>query len=313
LIVNSTNNGIKAGSGVSEVQNLSLAQDMRTGDSFEVTLKLTSDATNLQTFKVGPLINGGQNSDSAKADFVKKLNAEIAAATGNANPAPVTASIEPNGDPKGKVTFTWSGVGDVPEVSVSQLNAVQNVQRSLIASYPVDLARANPVAPDITVRVIDLGKIEILDKNTGKSLANRNYSTGENIDYMGLSFKINGNAQVGDTYTIVSDMTRTGDNRNAALLGGLQSRDAYGVGSGNFQDIYASVAAQLTSATQAANDTSTSAQQSAASLLSAYDSKIGVSLDTEAANLLRFQQAYQASAQVINTAKTMFDTILQMM
>ena len=130
---------------------------------------------------------------------------------------------------------------------------------------------------------------------------------------MGLSFKINGNAQVGDNYTIVSDTTRTGDNRNAALLGGLQSLDAYGAGSGNFQDIYASVAAQLSSATQAANDTSTSAQQSAASLLSAYDSKIGVSLDTEAANLLRFQQAYQASAEVINTAKTMFDTILKMM
>ena len=69
----------------------------------------------------------------------------------------------------------------------------------------------------------------------------------------------------------------------------------------------------MSSATQAANDTSTSAQQSAASLLSAYDSKIGVSLDTEAANLLRFQQAYQASAEVINTAKTMFDTILKMM
>ncbi len=303
LIVNSTNNGIKPGTGVSEVQNLSLAQDMRTGDSFEVTMKLTSDATELRTFKIDPLGN------SAKADFVDKLNAAIAAATGNATPAPVAASIDLNG----KVTFTWSGVGDVPEVSVSQLNAVQNVQRSLIASYPIDLARANPVAPDITVRVIDLGKIEILDKNTGKSLANRNYSTGETIDYMGLAFKINGNAQVGDTYTIVSDMTRTGDNRNAALLGGLQSKDAYGVGSGNFQDIYASVAAQLSSATQAANDTSTSAQQSAASLLSAYDGKIGVSLDTEAANLLRFQQAYQASAQVINTAKTMFDTILQMM
>ena len=303
LIVNSTNNGIKPGTGVSEVQNLTLAQDMRTGDSFDVTLKLTSDATDLRTFKVGPL------GLSPKADFVDKLNAEIAAATGNATPAPVAASIDTNG----KVTFTWHGVGDVPEVNVSQLNAVQNVQRSLIASYPVDLTRTNPIAPDITVRVIDQGKIEILDKNTGKSLANRHYSTGETINYMGLSFKINGNAQVGDNYTIVSDTTRTGDNRNAALLGGLQSLDAYGAGSGNFQDIYASVAAQLSSATQAANDTSTSAQQSAASLLSAYDSKIGVSLDTEAANLLRFQQAYQASAEVINTAKTMFDTILKMM
>jgi flagellar hook-associated protein 1 len=36
----------------------------------------------------------------------------------------------------------------------------------------------------------------------------------------------------------------------------------------------------------------------------------GVNLDEEAANLLRFQQAYQAAAQVLVTANTVFDTLL---
>jgi len=36
----------------------------------------------------------------------------------------------------------------------------------------------------------------------------------------------------------------------------------------------------------------------------------GVNLDEEAANLMKFQQAYQASSQIISVANTLFDTIL---
>ena len=42
----------------------------------------------------------------------------------------------------------------------------------------------------------------------------------------------------------------------------------------------------------------------------ARDSIAGVNLDEEAANMLRLQQAYQAAAQVISTADTMFQSIL---
>ena len=37
----------------------------------------------------------------------------------------------------------------------------------------------------------------------------------------------------------------------------------------------------------------------------------GVSLDQEAADLVRFQQAYQASARIMSTANQLFDAILQ--
>ena len=43
-----------------------------------------------------------------------------------------------------------------------------------------------------------------------------------------------------------------------------------------------------------------------------FDSVSGVSLDEEAANLVRFQQSYAASARLLNTAQEMFDTILSM-
>ena len=36
----------------------------------------------------------------------------------------------------------------------------------------------------------------------------------------------------------------------------------------------------------------------------------GVNLDEEAAKLIQFQQAYQASAQMIGVANTLFDSLL---
>ena len=45
--------------------------------------------------------------------------------------------------------------------------------------------------------------------------------------------------------------------------------------------------------------------------IEARDRVAGVNLDQEAADLIRFQQAYQASAQVMQVASKLFDTMLQ--
>ncbi|MBC8118410.1 MAG: flagellar hook-associated protein FlgK, partial [Burkholderiaceae bacterium] len=47
--------------------------------------------------------------------------------------------------------------------------------------------------------------------------------------------------------------------------------------------------------------------------LAARDSISGVNLDEEAANMLRYQQAYQAAAQMISTASSLFDSLLSAM
>jgi flagellar hook-associated protein 1 FlgK len=44
----------------------------------------------------------------------------------------------------------------------------------------------------------------------------------------------------------------------------------------------------------------------------ARDSVSGVNLDEEASNLLRYQQAYQASGKVIQVASELFDTLLSL-
>jgi hypothetical protein len=312
VTVHSENDGVKPGSGTSEEQTLQSTLPISVGDTFNVTMKLSPNDTALQSFdvKIGTI--------PTTQDFVNNLNKQIALKAGINVSGGLPTS--PNSDwpvwvsnNNGVVTVKWRDVGDVPPVSVAQTNDISTVKRSLIASYPTDLSRTNPVTPDFTVKVVAPGKVELFDKTSGVSLATRNYTVGQPVEYLGMSFTIDGDASVGDTYSVITDPTRTGDNRNAVLLTALQGKDALGENSGTFQDIYAAMSTQLSSTAQAANDTSTSSQAAVASLQSAYDGKTGVSLDTEAANLLRFQQAYQASAEVINTAKALFDAIYKIM
>jgi flagellar hook-associated protein 1 FlgK len=73
---------------------------------------------------------------------------------------------------------------------------------------------------------------------------------------------------------------------------------------------YSQLIAQVGTAGSQAN-TALSAQQSILDQANASQQSLsGVNMDEEAANLLRFQQAYAASAQVINTANTIFNSLL---
>lgn len=99
------------------------------------------------------------------------------------------------------------------------------------------------------------------------------------------------------------------DNRNILALQSLQSSDALG-SAGSFNDHYASLVSQVGNQTRQVQ-VNLEAQQGLTEQLSAADQSIsGVNLDEEAADLIRYQQYYQANAQVIQTASTVLDTIL---
>jgi len=101
-----------------------------------------------------------------------------------------------------------------------------------------------------------------------------------------------------------------GDNSNALLLADLQTALTMENGSTSFQGAYGQLVGELGTQTRSAQIT---AQAQSALLLQAQESRdalSGVNLDEEAANLLRFQQAYQAIAQVISVADSTFQTLL---
>ncbi|MCB1671536.1 MAG: flagellar hook-associated protein FlgK [Gammaproteobacteria bacterium] len=137
-------------------------------------------------------------------------------------------------------------------------------------------------------------------------------STGKDLvlGTTGIDFSINGIPQDGDTFVISNNNGATGDNRNALLIGALQGQPLTNGKADTLQEQYASMVAQVGIATnQGSNslDLETSLLQQAESYK---DSVSGVNLDEEAANLLRYQQAYQASAQLVKIADELFQTLI---
>ncbi|VAW82040.1 Flagellar hook-associated protein FlgK, partial [hydrothermal vent metagenome] len=77
-----------------------------------------------------------------------------------------------------------------------------------------------------------------------------------------------------------------------------------------YQGAYSQLVGLLGSQTRSAQITAEAQASLQTQAQASRDSISGVNLDEEAANLLRFQQAYQAIAQVISAADTTFQTLL---
>lgn len=139
-----------------------------------------------------------------------------------------------------------------------------------------------------------------------------NYVPGATISFGGVSFALSGSPNTGDTFTVASNPGGVGDNRNALLLAGLQTANTIGQSTTTYQGAYAQLVGLVGNKTRelqvngaAENAMLAEAQQSQQSLS-------GVNLDEEAANLMRYQQAYQASGKIMQTANILFDTILNL-
>ncbi len=101
-----------------------------------------------------------------------------------------------------------------------------------------------------------------------------------------------------------------GDNSNALLLAGLQTAQTMENGSTNFQGAYGQLIGMLGTQTRSAQIAAEAQGALLAQAQESRDALSGVNLDEEAADLIRFQQAYQAIAQVISVADSTFQTLL---
>ncbi len=135
----------------------------------------------------------------------------------------------------------------------------------------------------------------------------------------GFDFDIEGTPATGDTFTLEFNEGGFDDNRNGLKLADLQNGElvrknvvttATADNHETFNQAYSGLVSDIGVVTGQAI-TSASAFDALAEQSEAwYESLSGVNLDEEAANLLRFQQSYSASAQVLAAAQEIFDTLL---
>lgn len=136
------------------------------------------------------------------------------------------------------------------------------------------------------------------------------WAPGDVIDHAGWRLQLDGLPASGDRFEVSATGANSGDNRNlqalhASLLGGYFDGGTVGL-----QAAHAQTVGRSAVAAQQAELRSAASGAIAESDLARLESVSGVNLDEEAADLLRYEQAYQAAARVIATAESMFQTLL---
>lgn len=129
----------------------------------------------------------------------------------------------------------------------------------------------------------------------------------------GWSITLKGAPKAGDTFTVLPQPPayRNLNAGNASAMMDLRDKEMF---DGTvLSDGYAALIAQVGIRTQSAMYTSDVSSSIAASLETQRNAVSGVNLDEEAAKLLQYQQAYQASAKMIQIAQSIFDTLIQTM
>jgi flagellar hook-associated protein 1 len=136
------------------------------------------------------------------------------------------------------------------------------------------------------------------------------YTGGGNIDANGWRVQISGSPAVGDTFTVSDNTSGTGDNRNALLLSDALKSNVLNGGTTSLGSAVGEFVGGIGVATRQAQVNRDAQNVVYEESVAAKDAVSGVNLDEEAANLLKYQQAYQAAAQLIRVADTMFQTLL---
>lgn len=192
--------------------------------------------------------------------------------------------------------------------------ALTNTGTGQISSGTVNAPPPIDVNLQQTVRIVFNNPpttFSVTGNGTGNPV-NVAYTVGSNISYNGWTVQISGTPQAGDVFDVTANTNATGDNRNALLMAGLQIKNLMANGTTSLQGAYGQLVGEVGAKTHELNVTSQAQNNMVDQTVVSQQAVSGVNLDEEAANLLRYQRAYQAAAKAMQIANTMFDALLSL-
>ena len=190
-----------------------------------------------------------------------------------------------------------------------------NAGNASISSVEISTVTGLPLAASITLTFDSALNQFNVSAPPGGTLAYdpATESSGKQFTLSGqgnATFSISGTPENGDQFVIQNNLDASGDNQNALKLAELQTTALLSNGTATYQDSYGELVSGVGSLTRQ----NIVSQEALGALLQqateARDSVAGVNLEEEAANMLKFQQAFQASAQLIAAADTIFQSLL---
>ena len=256
--------------------NFSMTGTMNAGDSF--TVEPTRGALN--SFATATT----DASAIAAASPVLGAAATTNTGTGAISPGTVTAGYTMPGS---TTTLTYNGTG--------------------LTGFPVGSTVTVAGSPATTYSITSATTVVPYSSSTGASLTINNTSAGQMNK---VSVTISGVPAAGDKFTIGPNTGANNDGRNALALSNLSTAKSMNGGTVTLTGAYANYVNEIGNQTNQIQTASTAQASLVTQITTAQQSVSGVNINEEAANLLQYQQLYQANSKVIQTAQTLFQTLL---
>lgn len=268
-------------------------------EGFEIRIPAGATLNAGDNFMIQPTRQGAQNINvSMQAPEELALAQPIRTGANAANTGSGTISA-------GEMLAVYQADGVTPlatfnTASPGGLNPPLLIQFTSATAYQI-LDNSNPAAP-----------VPLVPPQTGTITPGQNnvvtYNDPGPPVTPAFQFTIAGHPAAGDTFTVSFNSNGSSDNRNALALAGLNLSKL--VGGQTFSDAYSQLVSGIGSTAQALKNNRDAADTLLTQSQANRDAVSAVNMDEEAANLIKFQQAYQASSQVINIARSLFTTLL---
>ncbi|WP_299495202.1 flagellar hook-associated protein FlgK [uncultured Shewanella sp.] len=176
-----------------------------------------------------------------------------------------------------------------------------SIDDTSVAGFPVTGSELT-FSIDLTANTFEVFDVD------GVSLGAAASYTPPSISAYGFSFDIDSSATGTEGFTF--DLSQSaGDNTNLVQMAALSEIKLMNGGQDTLTDVYENTKLAIGSETKTAEVGVSAADAVYAQAYDRVQSTSGVNLDEEAANLMRFQQAYSASAKIMTVATEIFDTL----
>ncbi|GAO36376.1 flagellar hook-associated protein FlgK [Sulfuricella sp. T08] len=166
---------------------------------------------------------------------------------------------------------------------------------------------------NVRIAFIDATHFSVTDNTTSTVLAASvvyNPVSGATLTYNGWTTQLNGTPATGDTFIVGTNAGGVSDNRNSLLLAGLQTQNTLAGGTTTYQGAYSQLVSFVGNKTREVEVTAKAQTNLVSQTQQAQQAMSGVNLDEEAANLMRYQQAYQAAGKMLQISTSLFDVLL---
>ncbi|ELS29426.1 Flagellar hook-associated protein FlgK [Metapseudomonas furukawaii] len=304
-----------------KVRRLSDNQQMVVTDSTPSgTLSITDGDGRSQGFQISLGTPAPTTGDRFLLQPTRSASKDIAAVLDQADQLAFASPLhsEANVQNKGTGSIGQPSIDNVLQpMSQEHLAAISSITLNYTAGTPGTLSFSGLPA-GVTITQPTSGNLSVNPGQTNELSYTVSVTTGTPAttqEYQ-ITQSFSGRAETGDSFSLAVSTSGVSDNRNALKLVDLQSKatvavDALSSGSGmSFSDGYGQLVERVGTLTAQARVDSEASTAILKQATDNRDSLSAVSLDEEAANLIKFEQYYNASSQVIQVARSLFDTLM---